>query len=220
MRLTPTSTYTQSINPNTQASFTPTNNKSIEKNVQAPSQRTGATVLPEHIVDLFFHFKYPHEARPSTDSRLSRQSNYHLWAQRAVEFYGPSENNNPVLADLWTQVARIIDPENHRSLSPLKILLNDERPNPRLSLSVSVELLRRVIGDDLAIQKRFNGLQRRIIPSLKGIRPERRIGELAEKRSPVSAELPRNYRRAAKRLEVFARLLDALQLEAEKTPSA
>jgi hypothetical protein len=216
----PSLTYTQSINPNTQASFTPTNNKSIEKNVQAPSQRTGARVAPELIVDMFAHLKYPYEAKPSISLTPSRQSDYHSWAQKAAEFYSAGENNNPVLADLWTQVARIIDPENHTSLSPLSILSDDTRPNPRLNLNVPVELLRRVTDGDLGIQKVFSGLQRSIRPSLRRIRPERRIGELAERKSLVFAELPRSYRRAAKRLEVFADFLDALQSEAEKTPSA
>ena len=216
MRLTPTSTYTQSFNPNTRTSFTKKNNKSIV-NVSAPSQRTGARVSPEQLEQFFQFLKPPKEVRPS-DSELLRQEGYLLWAQEAVKFY--CENSNPVLSNLWTQVARIIDPENHRSLSPLNILLNDTRPNPRLSLNVPVDLLRRVIGNDLGIQKVFSGLQRSILPSLKNIRPENRVEEQAERRSPVFAELPRSYKKAAIRIETFADCLDALQSEAEKTPSA
>jgi hypothetical protein len=65
MRLTPTSTYTQSINPNTQASFTPPNNKSIANNTLTPAhQRTGYSLITGNsgnrsalgpIVTLFWH---------------------------------------------------------------------------------------------------------------------------------------------------------------------
>ena len=131
MRLTPTSTYTQSFNPNTQASFTPTNNKSIEKNVQAPSQRTGARVSPKQLEKLF-QFLNPPSNVPSPLKSIEqfRRESFHKWAMAITrhydskKFYGNFfEYSEP--AHTWGLLASIFErPEGiSRENTPMDKLL-------------------------------------------------------------------------------------------------
>ncbi|MFN9690505.1 MAG: hypothetical protein ACK551_00165 [Vampirovibrionales bacterium] len=198
MRLTPTSTYTQSFNPNTQASFTPTNNKSIEKNVQAPSQRTGAQLTTEYLEQLFQFLKPPSEVpfpKFSPDP-------YHRWAKLVSEHF--NNTNYEKLGYFWTDVARIIDPKSHITLTH-NIISFGTSSDPRLSMNLEKASL-----DTAKVQWLQEFIDSGVI----------HIENPNSKTPTVSVKLTGDSASDGDKLEVFARLLDALQLEAEKTPSA
>jgi hypothetical protein len=188
MRLTPTSTYTQSFNPNTRASFTPTNNKSIV-NVSAPSQRTGAQVSPEQL-EQFFQFLKPPKEVPFP---RGNKNAYHKWAELVSKHY--NNTNNERLGDFWTDIARIIHPASHITLTDDTILFC-ATPKPRLSMN-----LKKASLDTAKVQ----WLQEFIDSEVIHI-------ENADSDTPtVSVKLTGNSEAVGNKLEVFARLLDSLR---------
>jgi hypothetical protein len=189
MRLMPSSTYVQSFTPNTQASFTPTNNKSIVKNVQAPSQRTGAQLSPEHLKQLFQFLKPPSNV---SFPKFSRNP-HHKWAELVSEHF--NNTNNERLGDFWNDVARIIDPNRHITLTN-DIISFCTNPEARLSMNLNKASL-----DTAKVQ----WLQQYIDSGVIHI-------ENPDSNTPtVLVKLTGNSKADGDRLEVFARLLDSLR---------
>jgi hypothetical protein len=189
MRLMPSSTYTQSFTPNTHASFTPPNNKSIAKNVQAPSQRTGAQLSPEHLEQLFQFLKPPSNV---SFPKFSRNP-HHKWAELVSEHFNNTKNER--LGYFWTDVARIIDPKRHISLTDNSISFGTA-PDPRLSMNLEKASL-----DTAKVQWLQEFIDSGVI----------HIENPNSKTPTVSVKLTGDSASDGDKLEVFARLLDSLR---------
>ncbi len=156
------------------------------------------------MVGVFKIFKAPKDIpNPMKSPSEYLQDGFHLWAKLVSHHY----NNNKYERSgyFWKDVARVIDPNEHTTLNNLSILSDRTSRKPVLSMQVPKSLLSQSITEWLNL------------PQYKEVI---HIENPNANTPTVSVKLTGDSASDGDKLEVFARLLDALQSEAEKTPSA